>query len=227
MTQRPDLLDGAVIGYPVLDMLRFHKLSVGKYWVDEYGNPDDPKERRFLRRYSPYHNVRKTRYPPTMIYTSLHDDRVHPAHAFKFAAKLEKAGGEVWLRVQAKGGHAGSSPQTRIRELTDVVAFIRRGLDQQGISLEPRTLKPALWGEQVTGLSGGLVLASPEPDDFGEIPEVEVSGKKLCAVGPRRCDKDGVEQPRLGEPLFPCFSLELRRCSGRTESDRLVNRDGF
>jgi prolyl oligopeptidase len=128
MTQHPDILDGAVIGYPVLDMLRFHKLSVGRYWVDEYGNPDKPGDRRFLRKYSPYHNVKKTHYPPTMIYTSLHDDRVHPGHAFKFAAAMEKRGAVPWLRVQAKGGHAGSSPSVRIKELTDVVAFIEKQL---------------------------------------------------------------------------------------------------
>jgi prolyl oligopeptidase len=128
MTQHPELLDAAVIGYPVLDMLRFHRLSVGRYWVDEYGDPDRPLDRRYLLKYSPYHNVRKTHYPPTLIYTSLHDDRVHPGHGLKFAAKLEKAGAEVWLRVQAKGGHVGSSPQTRTRELSDVIAFVERSL---------------------------------------------------------------------------------------------------
>lgn len=128
MTQHPELLDAAVIGYPVLDMLRFHKLSVGRYWVDEYGDPDDPRDRRYLLKYSPYHNVRKRRYPPTFIYTSLHDDRVHPGHGLKFAARLEEAGAEVWLRVQVKGGHLGSSPQTRIRELSDVIAFVERSL---------------------------------------------------------------------------------------------------
>ena len=128
MTQHPELLDAAVIGYPVLDMLRFHRLSVGRYWVDEYGDPDEPPDRRYLLKYSPYHNVRKMHYPPTLIYTSLHDDRVHPGHGLKFAAKLEKAGAEVWLRVQAKGGHLGSSPRTRIRELSDVVAFVEPSL---------------------------------------------------------------------------------------------------
>jgi prolyl oligopeptidase len=128
MTQHPELLDAAIIGYPVLDMMRFHRLSVGKYWVDEYGDPDEPLDRKYLLKYSPYHNVRKTHYPPTLIYTSLHDDRVHPGHGLKFAAKLEKTGAEVWLRVQTKGGHLGSSSQTRIRELSDVIAFVERSL---------------------------------------------------------------------------------------------------
>ena len=128
MTQHPELLDAAVIGYPVLDMMRFHRLSVGKYWVDEYGDPDKAADRRYLLKYSPYHNVRKTNYPPTFIYTSLHDDRVHPGHAFKFAAKLERVGADVWLRVQVEGGHLGSSPQTRIKELSDVISFVERSL---------------------------------------------------------------------------------------------------
>lgn len=128
LTQHPELLDGAVIGYPVLDMLRFHKLSVGRYWVDEYGDPDRPGDRRFLRRYSPYHNLKKVRYPPTLVYTSLYDDRVHPGHAFKFAAAMEREGSRPLLRVQAKGGHAGSSPRVRVKELADVAAFIQKQL---------------------------------------------------------------------------------------------------
>lgn len=125
MTQNPKLVDGALIGYPVLDMMRFHKLLVGKFWVDEYGDPDKEKDRRYLLKYSPYHNVKENvLYPPTLLYTSLHDDRVHPAHAFKFAAKLEENGSQVWLRVQAKGGHAGSNTKTRIEELSDAAGYI-------------------------------------------------------------------------------------------------------
>lgn len=124
MTQHPELLDGALIGYPVLDMMRFHKLLVGKLWTDEYGDPDKKRDRAYLIKYSPYHNLRKTRYPPTMIYTSLHDDRVHPAHAFKYAAKLIDIGSEVWLRVQSKGGHAGANTKTKIDELADQAGFV-------------------------------------------------------------------------------------------------------
>jgi prolyl oligopeptidase len=124
LTQRPDLLDGALIGYPVLDMLRFHKLHIGKAWAPEYGDPDNPKDERFLAKYSPYHNLTKRKYPPVMLYTGLHDDRVHPAHAFKFAAKLEEANAKCLLRVETKSGHAGATPATRVAEYADIMAFV-------------------------------------------------------------------------------------------------------
>jgi prolyl oligopeptidase len=129
IVQNPGLVDAALIGYPVLDMMRFHKLLIGKLWVDEYGDPDNKKQRRFLLKYSPYQNLKENvRYPPVMLYTSLHDDRVHPAHAFKFAARLEEIGSDVWLRVQAKGGHAGSNVKTRIAELADITGYIMYAL---------------------------------------------------------------------------------------------------
>jgi prolyl oligopeptidase len=125
MTQRPELLDGAVIGYPVLDMRRFHELYVGNAWSPEYGDPDDPDDAEYLAKYSPYHNVSEgAGYPPMLIYTGLHDDRVHPGHAFKFAAKLEEAGAGYLLRVERESGHAGATPETKIREDSDVMAFV-------------------------------------------------------------------------------------------------------
>jgi prolyl oligopeptidase len=131
ITQNPGLIDGALIGYPVLDMMRFHKLLVGKFWIDKYGDPDKEKDERYLLKYSPYHNVReKVHYPKTLIFTGLNDDRVHPTHALKFAAKLEKTGSsDIWLRVQAKGGHAGSSVKTKIEELSDLAGFIMYALN--------------------------------------------------------------------------------------------------
>jgi prolyl oligopeptidase len=128
LTQRPEVLDGALIGYPVLDMLRFHKLYIGEAWVPEYGNPDDPKDAKFLIKYSPYHNVTKRKYPPIMLYTGLHDDRVHPVHAFKFAAKLEEAGAPYLLRVETKSGHSGATPTTKIEEYADTMAFVYKTL---------------------------------------------------------------------------------------------------
>lgn len=124
LTQRPELLDGALIGYPVLDMLRFHKLLIGKAWVPEYGNPDDPKDAQFLAEYSPYHSIVERKYPPVMLFTGLHDDRVHPAHAFKFAAKLEEAGSSPLLRVETKSGHSGATPVTKITEYSEIMAFV-------------------------------------------------------------------------------------------------------
>ena len=129
ITQRPDVVDVAVIGYPVIDMLRFHKLYIGRAWIPEYGNPEDPKDREFLLRYSPYHNVRPDlKYPPTLVYTGLHDDRVHPAHALKFVAKLKDVKAPVFLRVETKSGHLGANPETRIREIADILAFIYTSL---------------------------------------------------------------------------------------------------
>ena len=132
LTQKPELLDGAVIGYPVLDMLRFHKLYIGAAWIAEYGNPEDPNDRRYLVRYSPYHNVRRTKYPPTLVYTGLHDDRVHPGHALKFVAKLREVGAPVLLRVEGKSGHSGATPNVKVREYADILAFIYKvtGLSQ-------------------------------------------------------------------------------------------------
>ncbi len=131
LVQRPDVMDAAIIGYPVIDMLRFHKMYIGKVWIPEYGNPDNPEDRKFLEKYSPYHNVKKKNYPPIMIYTGLHDDRVHPAHALKFFMKLKDVGANVYLRVETKSGHMGASPETRIRELADMLAFV---LKQGGFS---------------------------------------------------------------------------------------------
>ncbi len=109
LVQRPDVMDSALIGYPVIDMMRFHKLYIGSVWIPEYGNPDEPRDREFLLKYSPYHNVRPAEYPPTLIYTGLHDDRVHPAHAIKFFLKLKEVGAPVYLRVETKSGHMGKT----------------------------------------------------------------------------------------------------------------------
>ena len=129
LVQRPDVMDAALIGYPVIDMLRFHKLYIGSVWIPEYGNPDDPKDREFLLKYSPYHNIDPTKkYPPTLIYTGLYDDRVHPAHALKFAKKLKDVGAPVYLRVETKSGHMGASAETRVKELTDMLAFVIKTL---------------------------------------------------------------------------------------------------
>lgn len=128
LTQNPELLDGALIGYPVLDMLRFHKLFIGKAWVPEYGDPDEPKDAEFLVKYSPYHNVANRKYPPVMLFTGLHDDRVHPAHALKFAAKLEEAGASPLLRVETKSGHSGATPITKIVEYAETMAFVYKTL---------------------------------------------------------------------------------------------------
>ncbi len=125
MIMRPDLFDAAVIGYPVIDMLRFDKLYIGRAWVPEYGDPEDPRDREYLEKYSPYHSIKPgARYPSVFIYTGLNDDRVHPAHAFKFHARLREHGYESYLRVERSSGHIGSSPEVVAREAADYLGFI-------------------------------------------------------------------------------------------------------
>ncbi len=133
LTRIPEYLDGVVIGYPVLDMLRFHKLFIGKIWTTEYGDPDNPDDHRYLLKYSPYHNiVSGKKYPPVFIYTGLYDDRVHPGHAFKFAAKLEELGINYYLRVETVSGHSGADPLVKAREYADILAFIYKVLGMNG-----------------------------------------------------------------------------------------------
>ena len=97
------------------------------------GDPEDPEDAKFLSRYSPYHNVgRGAGYPPTFLFTGLHDDRVHPAHALKFAALLEDYGHKSLLRVETKSGHAGAAPETKSAEESDVMAFVYRSLGLSG-----------------------------------------------------------------------------------------------
>ncbi len=129
MVQEPELFNIALIGYPVIDMIRFNKLYIGRLWTTEYGDPDNPSDREYLLKYSPYHNIREQDYPLTLVYTGLHDDRVHPGHALKFVAKLMDVKAPVYLRVETVSGHLGSTPDIKIREYSDIYAFIYKGLN--------------------------------------------------------------------------------------------------
>jgi prolyl oligopeptidase len=134
MTQRPDLFGAALPAVGVLDMLRFHKFTIGWAWCSEYGSPEDPEEFKALYAYSPLHNLKAgIAYPATMITTADHDDRVVPAHSFKFAAALQAAhGGEnpVLIRIETKAGHgAGKPTNKRIEEIADQWAFLLRSLN--------------------------------------------------------------------------------------------------
>lgn len=107
ITQHPDLYRAAIIGSPLFDMQRYHKLLAGASWIDEYGDPDKPDDWAFMRRYSPYQNIRKgVRYPATFFYLSTKDDRVHPGHARKAAAKLQAGGNTVYYHEYLEGGHS-------------------------------------------------------------------------------------------------------------------------
>ena len=137
MTKRPDLFGVCLPAVGVLDMLRFHRFTVGSYWVSDYGSPDDPGMLPILLGYSPLHNVTDgTAYPPTMITTADHDDRVFPAHSFKFAAALQAAqagDAPILLRIDHRAGHGLGKPKTKLLdEIADRWAF---ALDALGAKL--------------------------------------------------------------------------------------------
>jgi prolyl oligopeptidase len=134
MTQRPDLFAAALPAVGVLDMLRFHKFTIGWAWCSDYGSPDNPEEFKALYAYSPLHNLKSgTSYPATLIITADHDDRVVPAHSFKFAAALQvaHAGADpVLIRIETKAGHGAGKPTTKvIEEAADKWAFLVKTLD--------------------------------------------------------------------------------------------------
>ncbi|GHO86716.1 prolyl oligopeptidase family serine peptidase [Dictyobacter formicarum] len=130
LVQRPALYGAVICRVPVIDMLRYHKFTVGRYWIGEYGDAEhNPEHFAFLYAYSPLHNVRSdVSYPPTLIMTADTDDRVVPAHARKFAATLQAAqAGEspVLLRVEMKAGHGMGKPTAKIiEEESDILAFL-------------------------------------------------------------------------------------------------------
>ncbi|ARM75596.1 prolyl oligopeptidase family serine peptidase [Acidianus manzaensis] len=124
-------VDCAIISHPVLDMMRYHKLYVGKYWLEEYGNPDDPKYKEYLLSYSPYHNI-KGKLPKTLVVTGINDDRVHPAHALKYVAKRKEEFNDknVLLLTQDKG-HAISDPESTAQEFSYEIAFIEECIENK------------------------------------------------------------------------------------------------
>jgi prolyl oligopeptidase len=137
LAQRPDLFGAAIPAVGVMDMLRFHKFTIGWAWVSDYGSADDPEQFKTLYAYSPLHNLKPgTAYPPTLITTADHDDRVVPGHSFKFAAALQAAqGGEApaLIRIQTKAGHGFGKPTAiLIEEQADLWAFVIRVLGLSG-----------------------------------------------------------------------------------------------
>ncbi len=134
MTQRPDLFGAVLPAVGVMDMLRFHKFTIGWAWMSEYGSPDDAEEFKALYAYSPLHNLKSgTAYPATLITTADHDDRVVPAHSFKFAATLQaahKGDAPVLIRIETKAGHGAGKPTTKlIEEAADRWAFLIKVLE--------------------------------------------------------------------------------------------------
>ena len=134
MCQRPDLFAAAVPGVGVMDMLRFHRFTIGYAWTSEYGCSDDAEQFKTLVAYSPVHNLKsETRYPATMVMTADHDDRVVPAHSHKFAATLQDCqaddGPPCLIRIETSGGHGAGKPTAmQIAESTDLLAFLSKAL---------------------------------------------------------------------------------------------------
>lgn len=134
LTQRPDLINAAVIQVPLFDMLRFHKLLAGASWMAEYGNPDIPEERAWIEAYSPYQRLEAGQpYPEVFIHTSTKDDRVHPGHARKAAARLEELGYPVLFYENTDGGHAAGANlrETARRIALEYTYLTRRLMDTQ------------------------------------------------------------------------------------------------
>jgi prolyl oligopeptidase len=134
MTQRPDLFDVALPGVGVMDMLRFHKFTIGWAWVNEYGSSDDPSQFKTLLAYSPLHNLRPARrYPATLITTADHDDRVVPGHSFKFAAKLQacqSGTNPTLIRIESSAGHGAGTPVTKLIDAAaDTWAFVLKNFE--------------------------------------------------------------------------------------------------
>jgi prolyl oligopeptidase len=133
MTQRPELFGAAIPQVGVMDMLRFHKFTIGWAWTSDYGSSENPDEFKALVKYSPLHNLKPgTCYPATMITTADHDDRVVPAHSFKFAATAQAAqagGNPVIIRIDTKAGHGAGKPTSKqIEEVADRWGFLSRAL---------------------------------------------------------------------------------------------------
>ncbi|MGE0128146.1 MAG: prolyl oligopeptidase family protein [Blastocatellales bacterium] len=131
MNQRPELFKVALPAVGVMDMLRFHKFTIGWNWIADYGSSDNPAEFKALYAYSPLHNIKETKYPATLITTADHDDRVVPAHSFKYAATIqEKQRGPapVLIRIETKSGHGASSTAKQIEITADTYAFLFHNL---------------------------------------------------------------------------------------------------
>ena len=136
MTQRPELFGACLPAVGVMDMLRFHKFTAGRFWVDDFGSADNADEFKALYAYSPYHNLKpNTKYPATLVTTADTDDRVVPGHSFKFAARLQEhhtGDAPTLIRIETRAGHGAGKPTAKlIEETADLWAFLVKSLDMK------------------------------------------------------------------------------------------------
>lgn len=128
VNQRPDLFKVALPAVGVMDMLRYHKFTIGWGWVVEYGSSDNLEQFKYIYKYSPLHNIKDVEYPATLVTTADHDDRVVPAHSFKYIATLQehqKGNNPVLIRIETKAGHGGGKPTSKIiEEAADIWSFV-------------------------------------------------------------------------------------------------------
>jgi prolyl oligopeptidase len=146
MTQRPDLFQVALPAVGVLDMLRYHTFTIGWGWAVEYGSSEKEEQFKYLIKYSPLHNLKEgTAYPATLITTADHDDRVVPAHSFKFAAALQekhKGNSPVLIRIETKAGHGAGKPTSKqIEEWADILSFVWYNMGVTYIHTKAQSLK--------------------------------------------------------------------------------------
>ena len=136
LNQRPDLFAAALPAVGVMDMLRFTKFTIGWAWTSDYGSPDDPTDFKAMYAYSPYHNAKPgTKYPATLVTTADHDDRVFPAHSFKYTAAMQyaqKGNAPVLIRIETKAGHGAGKPTSKqIQDLADIYGLLVKNLDMK------------------------------------------------------------------------------------------------
>ncbi len=136
LNQRPELFGAALPAVGVMDMLRFQKFTIGRAWTSDYGSSENPEEFAAIYKYSPLHNIKAgTKYPAILVTTADHDDRVFPAHSFKYAATLQAAqtgDAPVLIRIETKAGHGAGKPTAKvIEEQADLYGFLVKNLGMQ------------------------------------------------------------------------------------------------
>lgn len=216
MTQRPDLFRVALPQVGVLDMLRFHKFTVGAAWAVEYGNADTASQFPFLYKYSPYHNLKTgVKYPATLVTTADHDDRVVPAHSFKFAARLQAYAGQtnaapLLIRIDTDAGHGAGKPTSKsIDEAADIWSFVMNELGMPFTDGAGANVAGITGADGMGGAANGGTLSLPlKPGDAG-------SNQKAAATGNNNTGSQPASQQAVSKPAgntgYPANKAEAQQ----------------